>query len=286
MAGTSRLLVGEPRRRGALVETVRSLWPTLVAIAFVHLISPRAVSIPEPALIFTVPVVFAAVRGGRLLGLLAASIALADVGFSLYASGDHVARFDQDAMVRLAVTAFCLPALVLLVGRFRDRMREGDDLRAEEREIAHKDGRRRIHSISTSQVETEGNLPSVVAQFQDVTSRKQTEEALRSSELRFRQMAETIGEVFWIASADGKTIHYVNPAFEKIWGRPSAQLYANPDLWLEAIHPEDLANVRSAIESLYQGGTYDVDYRITRPDRDDPGRILCHGSRWPVPRGQ
>ncbi|MGZ3333813.1 MAG: PAS domain S-box protein [Isosphaeraceae bacterium] len=269
------------------MQTVRSLWPTLVAIAFVHLVSPRLVSIPEPALIFTVPVAFAAVRGGRLLGLLAASIALADVAFSLYASGDHVARFDQDTMVRLAVTGFCLPALVLLLGRFRDRMREGDDLRAEEREIAHKDGRRRIHSISTSQVETEGNLPSVVAQFQDVTSRKQTEEALRSSELRFRQMAETIGEVFWIASADGKTIHYINPAFEKIWGRPSAQLYANPDLWLEAIHPEDLANVRSAIESLYQGGTYDVDYRITRPDgtvawisdrgyvqRDDHGQVI------------
>ena len=107
------------------MQTVRSLWPTLVAIAFVHLVSPRLVSIPEPALIFTVPVAFAAVRGGRLLGLLAASIALADVAFSLYAAGDHVARFDQDVMVRLAVTAFCLPALVLLVGRIRDRMRDG-----------------------------------------------------------------------------------------------------------------------------------------------------------------
>jgi hypothetical protein len=103
------LSAGRSRPRTALmpfptppqVETVRSIWPTLVAIAFVHLISPRAVSIPEPALIFTVPVAFATVRGGRLLGLLAASIALADVGFSLYASGDHVARFDQDAMVRL-----------------------------------------------------------------------------------------------------------------------------------------------------------------------------------------
>ncbi|MGA2704626.1 MAG: PAS domain S-box protein [Isosphaeraceae bacterium] len=269
------------------METVRSLWPTLVAIAFVHLISPRAVSIPEPALIFTVPVAFAAVRGGRLLGLLAASIALADVGFSLYASGDHVARFDQDAMVRLAVTAFCLPALVLLLGRFRDRMREGDDLRAEEREIAHKDGPRRILSDSTSRVETEGCLPSGAAEIEDVTSRKQTEEALRSGELRFRQMAETIGEVFWIASADGKTIHYISPAFEKIWGRPCAELYANPNLCLEAIHPEDFAKVRSALDGLSQGRPYDIDYRITRPDstlawisdrgyvqRDDRGRVV------------
>ena len=147
------------------METVRSLWPTLVAIAFVHLVSPRAVSIPEPALIFTVPVVFAAVRGGSLLGSLSASIALADVGFSLYASGDHAARFEQDAMVRLAVTAFCFPALVLLVGGFRDRMHEGDDLRAEEREIAHKHGRRPILTNSTWRVETEGNLPSAVAQI-------------------------------------------------------------------------------------------------------------------------
>ena len=269
------------------METVRSLWPTLVAIAFVHLVSPRAVSIPEPALILTVPVAFAAIRGGGLLGMLAASIALADVGFSLYASGGHVARFDQDAMVRLAVTTFCLPGLVLVVWRFRSRMREGDDIRLEETEIAGRDGRRPILTNSTSRVETEGCLPSVAAQIQDVTSRKQTEEALRSSELRFRQMAETIGEVFWTTSADGNTIHYVNPAFEKIWGRPCAELYANPNLWLEAIHPEDVAHVRSAFQSLHHGGTFNVDYRITRPDgtvvwisdrgyvqRDDRGRVV------------
>ena len=141
MARTSRLLVAVSRRQGALVGTVRSLWPTLVAIVFVHLISPRAVSIPEPALIFTVPVVFAAVQGSRVLGLLAASIALADVGFSLYASGDPVGRFDQDAVVRGAVTAICFPAVVLIAGRFRDRMHQGDDLqKLYKREIAHKDG--------------------------------------------------------------------------------------------------------------------------------------------------
>ena len=210
------------------MQTVRSLWPTLVAIAFVHLVSPRLVSIPEPALIFTVPVAFAAVRGGRLLGLLAASIALADVAFSLYAAGDHVARFDQDAMALPGRDGLLLTGAGSPCRAYSRSDARGDDLRAEEREIAHKDGRRRIHSISTSQVETEGNLPSVVAQFQDVTSRKQTEEALHASELRFRQMAETIGEVFWIASADGKTIHYINPAFEKIWGRPSASFTPIP----------------------------------------------------------
>ena len=100
-------------------------------------------------------------------------------------------------------------------------------------------------------------------------------------------MTETIGAVFWTTSADGNTIHYVNSAFEKIWGRPCAELYANPHLWLEAIHPEDIAKVRIGFESLTQGGTFDVDYRIKRPDgtvvwisdrgypeRDDSGRVV------------
>ena len=125
-------------------------------------------------------------------------------------------------------------------------------------------GRPPAHSLGLdTRVETEECLPSVVAQFQDVTSREQTEEALRSSELKFRQMTEMIGEVFWMASADAKTIHYINPAFEKIWGRPCAELYANPDLWLEAIHPEDIAKVRSALDGFSQGRPYDIDYRIS-----------------------
>lgn len=96
--------------------------------------------------------------------------------------------------------------------------------------------------------------------------RQAAEQALSESERRFRQMAETIGEVFWLSSPGSKSILYVSPAFEQVWGRPCAELYANPGLWLEAVHPEDAPEVRSALEDLARGRRYDLQYRITHSD--------------------
>ena len=122
--------------------------------------------------------------------------------------------------------------------------------------------------------------------LQQEQKRIQAEQELRASEERFRQMAESIGEVFWLASAEGEGILYVNPAFEQLWGRPCADLYANPKLWLEMIHPDDTSRVVEALRGLEQGRVYDIEYRIRRPDgatrwindrgyalRDSSGRV-------------
>jgi PAS domain-containing protein len=73
---------------------------------------------------------------------------------------------------------------------------------------------------------------------QEVAERKQAEEALRHSEEKFRQMAENIQSVFWMTNLDQTQIIYVSPAYELIWGRPCAELYASPKSWRNAIHPE------------------------------------------------
>ena len=100
----------------------------------------------------------------------------------------------------------------------------------------------------------------------DVTERKRAVEALRESEEQFRQIAETIDEVFWSTSADKNRMVYVSPAYEKIWGRPCAELYANPRQWLAAIHPDDRDAVIHAALNKQADGTYDEEYRIIRPD--------------------
>ncbi len=98
-------------------------------------------------------------------------------------------------------------------------------------------------------------------------NRKQAEETLRESEEKFRQLADNITDVFWIRSADMRIVHYVSPAFERIWGRPVASIYDHPHRWSEFILPEDRQRVLAAFATL-TGATrsLDIEYRIVRPE--------------------
>jgi PAS domain S-box-containing protein len=82
----------------------------------------------------------------------------------------------------------------------------------------------------------------------------------------FRQMAETIEEVFWVSEPGEKPIKYVSPAFERVWGIPAERLYEKPGIWLDAIHPTDRPRVVEAIGRGEESGAYDETYRIVRPD--------------------
>ncbi|HET9133292.1 MAG TPA: response regulator, partial [Gemmatimonadales bacterium] len=90
-------------------------------------------------------------------------------------------------------------------------------------------------------------------------------QTLRESEERFRLIAETITEVFWISSPDKRAMQYVSPGYETIWGRSVDSLYAAPLSWMDAIHPDDRQAVAEAVPT--QGdGSYVMSYRILRPD--------------------
>jgi PAS domain S-box-containing protein len=101
--------------------------------------------------------------------------------------------------------------------------------------------------------------------IQDITELERAEEARRESDRRFRQLAESIDEVFWLTDVDKQQMIYISPAYRCIWGRTCESLYAAPQSWLEAVHPEDRERVRAALK-LQAGGDYDIEYRIVRPD--------------------
>jgi two-component system, cell cycle sensor histidine kinase and response regulator CckA len=96
--------------------------------------------------------------------------------------------------------------------------------------------------------------------------RRQAQEALRASEERFRQFAESTSEVLWLTSADLSKILYISPSYEKVWGRTCQSLVERPVSFTEAIHEEDRGAVLAALEKHLQGEEMDAEYRIVRPD--------------------
>ncbi|MEB3887389.1 PAS domain S-box protein [Lyngbya sp. CCY1209] len=101
----------------------------------------------------------------------------------------------------------------------------------------------------------------------DITEQKNAEIALQESEEKFRQIAESVREVFVITSFDGQEMLYINPAYEAIWGQSCESLYRNPRAWMESVHPEDRERVAQAYRRQIQGpNSFDEEYRIVRPD--------------------
>jgi two-component system cell cycle sensor histidine kinase/response regulator CckA len=95
---------------------------------------------------------------------------------------------------------------------------------------------------------------------------KHAEQARAASEERFRELAETIDEVFWMTDVEKRRMLYISPAYERIWGRSGEALYANPQAWVEAILPEDRDRVMAAAMQKQTTGDYQEEYRIRRPD--------------------
>src|SRR5258707_4541447 len=111
-----------------------------------------------------------------------------------------------------------------------------------------------------------GAIRRALREAEQTSERKKAEEALRAGEERFRELAETIQEVFWVTDPGKNRILYISPAYEKIWGRTCQSLYAEPGSWLEAIHSDDRQRVLRSAATQHTSDAYDEEYRILRPD--------------------
>jgi PAS domain S-box-containing protein len=104
------------------------------------------------------------------------------------------------------------------------------------------------------------------------------ESELRESEARFRLLVENIPQVFWLTQVLPERVLYVAPSFERIWGCKAEELYRNPRIWVDLIHPDERERVGHLFEAWLTGRTptYEATYRIVRPDG---------GTRWIRDRG-
>ena len=98
-----------------------------------------------------------------------------------------------------------------------------------------------------------------------IVERETAEAALRESEKRFRQLTENINEVFWLYTPDYKTVLYISPTYERIWGKSTESLRENPYSFLDSVYSEDREWLEQVITTLKDTG-FDVEYRIVKPD--------------------
>ena len=116
--------------------------------------------------------------------------------------------------------------------------------------------------------------PGVAALLDEVTSdlafalkAGESERALRASEERFRQMAENVREVFWLADAKSSRVLYLNPAFEGLWGRPCASVSGElASTNLQWVHAGDRSRVEAYFEKARHGDNSTVEFRLVLPD--------------------
>ena len=99
----------------------------------------------------------------------------------------------------------------------------------------------------------------------DITERKAAEEAFRESEQRFRQFAENVPHVVWMAEPEQLRIVYLNSAWERVTGQSRQRVLAAAANWLEVIHRDDLDRVKTALPGLV-AGPFDIEFRVVRPD--------------------
>ncbi len=105
---------------------------------------------------------------------------------------------------------------------------------------------------------------------------------LVKSEGRFRQLAENIDEVFWVGSPDWRQVFYVSPAYENVWGHKEEDLYENAQVWIDAVHPDDQAQVIADMPDDPNNITDVVDFKDYRIRKADGQLLWIKARAYPV----
>lgn len=122
-----------------------------------------------------------------------------------------------------------------------------------------------VNSKGQARYDYNGRPVSLVGITFDITEKKSSQEALRASELRFKQIGEALPQLVWTCLPDGSCDYFSKQWIEYTGISEADQLGM---AWLnKVIHPDDMKRTfdhwMGAVEGRHP---YDIEYRIRRYD--------------------
>ncbi|MGH9937438.1 MAG: PAS domain S-box protein, partial [Blastocatellia bacterium] len=150
------------------------------------------------------------------------------------------------------------------VGRF---LRGEVDEYITETRCVRKDGRVVWGLITSRMLRDAGGGPlRTVTAVQDITGRKQFEEALMASEGRYRNLIETANEGIWLVDAEASTL-YVNERMANLLGYGADEITGRkvPEFCFD----QDIPKIVEQISDNLRGGYKEFDFKFRRKDGDE-----------------
>jgi PAS domain S-box-containing protein len=114
----------------------------------------------------------------------------------------------------------------------------------------------------------ESNEPTYcVALVQDISERKEAEQALEQSQKRYQELVHTIDGIVWESDASAFRFMFVSKQAERILGFPVERWVTQPRFWRNHIHTDDLKHVKKALAvAVKDQRGIELEYRMVADD--------------------
>ncbi len=144
----------------------------------------------------------------------------------------------------------------------------------DEHRIVRPDGRVRVVVSRGEAVKsTGGEVVALRGTWLDISERKRSEEALRASESRFREVVELVPDILYRVALPGYHAQFISPAIKHLLGFEPEQWQQDPTIWVRQLHEDDRDRVLSGLQAALRNARHCTQqYRMWHSD----GRTL----RW------